>query len=287
LVAPQDLVNTHPIDPIRGVIVDDTRSQLTKPLVDIVQSLGVIAQVASNPGMALALHAVEPADVYLIDLEVREFDALALCRALREAPGGNHCAILGLSFDTGGDRLSLAHTAGIDDLLAKPPQPRDFGARLRLIGRIAALNRTLRTSLERAARTDVLTGLPNRRDILERLQSDWQASAGRQLPCSVIIIDLDHFKLLNDHRGHDAGDQVLEKVAGILRSSVRGVDFVGRLGGEEFAVICPGTDNAAARAMAESALDTEAHSSNASVRSTAQLVEGLAAIVLGQADPNG
>jgi diguanylate cyclase (GGDEF)-like protein len=102
------------------------------------------------------------------------------------------------------------------------------------------------------ASTDFLTGVPSRREFMARL-NDEQARQQRQLGgCgAVLLLDLDHFKRVNDELGHAAGDAVLCHVAGLMRDSVRKVDMLGRLGGEEFAILLPGTELEAAGVFAE------------------------------------
>lgn len=94
--------------------------------------------------------------------------------------------------------------------------------------------------LHREATHDPLTGLLNRRAMNAALQAEWERHARFATPFAVLSLDLDHFKLINDSRGHDAGDQVLQQVAQRLRGAVREVDRVGRTGGEEFLVLMPG-----------------------------------------------
>jgi two-component system cell cycle response regulator len=101
------------------------------------------------------------------------------------------------------------------------------------------------------ANTDILTGLPNRRYALSRLEQEWEAAQRYSRPLSVLMLDLDHFKSINDTLGHDAGDAVLVHAAKILKSTARAIDIACRHGGEEFLVIAPNTDGAAALLLAE------------------------------------
>ncbi|MDI6750208.1 MAG: diguanylate cyclase [Rhodocyclaceae bacterium] len=113
-----------------------------------------------------------------------------------------------------------------------------------------ALRRQMETA-ELLARTDALTGLANRRAFDEVAQQEIQRAQRYGTPLTLVLADLDHFKAINDSHGHDVGDCVLQDFARILAGSVRNVDLVGRWGGEEFAILMPGTDLAEATQAAE------------------------------------
>ena len=105
--------------------------------------------------------------------------------------------------------------------------------------------------LRRIAATDALTGLWNRRFLIDSLQSSYSFAVRHELPLSLLLIDVDHFKSFNDGYGHAAGDVVLREVASLLQSCARNHDVVARYGGEEFAVLLPSTGRFGAEAMAE------------------------------------
>lgn len=109
----------------------------------------------------------------------------------------------------------------------------------------------IRDDLHAAATTDALTELPNRRTISERAQALFSRSKARMQPFSVAVIDIDHFKRINDRYGHDAGDLVLQRIAKTLNDQVRGTQFVGRQGGEEFVALLEDADLNDARVAAE------------------------------------
>ena len=110
--------------------------------------------------------------------------------------------------------------------------------------------------LEELARTDALTGLANRREVEERLREEVLRSDRSRRELSLLMLDVDHFKQVNDRHGHETGDQVLQHLAAILRDSTRALDLVGRWGGEEFVVVLPETPPEGARVVAESIRQT-------------------------------
>jgi len=126
-----------------------------------------------------------------------------------------------------------------------------LGAGLRLKARSAAALRAANAKVEDLARTDTLTGLANRRHLLERLDHELRRSERGHSSFSIVMLDLDDFKRINDSRGHACGDRVLAEVGALLIANVRALDVAGRWGGEEFLLILPGTDAAGAAKVAE------------------------------------
>ena len=110
--------------------------------------------------------------------------------------------------------------------------------------------------LERMALSDGLTGVANRRRFDQTLQAEWLRGARSGIPLALLMIDIDYFKLYNDHYGHAGGDECLRRVAHALAGcSRRAGDLVSRFGGEEFAILLPGADSAAASKVAQTCLD--------------------------------
>jgi diguanylate cyclase (GGDEF)-like protein len=166
------------------------------------------------------------------------------------------------------DDVNNAFESGVDDYVAKPINLRALRARMRAawhyvkllesweqdraqLKQFAADLAISHRSLEHAALTDLLTDLPNRRSGMQSLTQAWKASDRSGQPLSVLLIDIDHFKRINDSHGHAIGDVMLKEVGKVIQSSARKDDRVCRLGGEEFLVICGNADLAAAYLAAE------------------------------------
>jgi len=157
------------------------------------------------------------------------------------------------------DRLVLSLDDEVDDrrLVLHSPRrgftaaDRELARSLAGHGRIALDNARLHSVVRRQAVTDELTDLANRRRFMEALRQEVARSARLETPLALVLFDLDHFKQINDRSGHQKGDEVLRAAADVIRERVRETDLAARIGGEEFAVILPGTDLAGAMSLAE------------------------------------
>jgi diguanylate cyclase (GGDEF)-like protein len=109
----------------------------------------------------------------------------------------------------------------------------------------------MRARLYELATRDALTGAFNRRAFFERLASEWTWHRRHKLPCALLALDVDHFKLINDAHGHAAGDHVLKTLSGLMQLGMRAEDLFARIGGEEFVILARSTDTSRAAAMAE------------------------------------
>jgi two-component system chemotaxis family response regulator WspR len=207
---------------------------------------------------ALAIAEKTRPTVILQDLVMPGVDGLMLVRQYRASPITAHIPIIVLSTKENAEVKRDAFTAGVNDYLVKLPDTIEMIARIRyhsraynnLLQRDAAYQ-ALRESqqqlqqsnfeLQRLTNTDGLTGIANRRYFDEYLGAEWKRARRDQLELSMLLIDVDNFKLYNDTYGHVAGDLVLKQVAASLEASVlRAADLCARFGGEEFAVILPG-----------------------------------------------
>jgi diguanylate cyclase (GGDEF)-like protein/PAS domain S-box-containing protein len=138
---------------------------------------------------------------------------------------------------------------------------------------------SLNAELEKLALTDYLTNLPNRRHFMERGAEEFKRSRRNSQPFAFLMLDIDHFKKVNDMHGHDVGDRALQSVAACLKSSLREIDIIGRIGGEEFAVILPATSLEKAVLLAERVRQTIANTVFAANGGTFTLTVSIGAAV--------
>jgi diguanylate cyclase (GGDEF)-like protein len=189
-------------------------------------------------------------------------------RALRWTSGGGRVYFIAVGDPAGAAAVQEALGAGADDYLERPLTPAALVARLYVARRVirqqqeremdlgdlqryAAELAEANQRLHEAALTDSLTGLHNRRAAMEHLGREWEAATRSARPLGCLVLDIDHFKRVNDAHGHEAGDAVLQEVATLLRSVARRSDIVCRMGGEEFCVLCPNTGLEEAQRYAE------------------------------------
>ncbi|MEO6205019.1 MAG: diguanylate cyclase [Mycobacteriales bacterium] len=192
--------------------------------------------------------------VILLDVDMPVLDGHQTLAALKADPLTRDVPVVFLSSRAAGGDVAVALHQGAHDYLRKPPEPHELLARVAVATRMKQLQDELRAraaELEQLSRTDHLTGLSNRRHTDERLHGALSSSTRHGEPVAVLIIDVDHFKAVNDNHGHAHGDKVLVNVAAVLSNAARAEDIVGRWGGEEFMVVAPHCNAEQARALAE------------------------------------
>jgi two-component system, cell cycle response regulator len=190
----------------------------------------------------------------ILDWMMPGYSGPELCRMVRERAREPYTYILLLTSRTEREDLIQGLESGADDYITKPFDQSELNVRLRTGLRILDLQSELvqaREALREQAMKDALTGLWNRRSVLEFLEKEQVRARRERSSVALVLLDLDHFKLVNDVHGHLAGDEVLRESARRLSSSVRPYDGVGRYGGEEFLVVLPGCDEDCLRARAE------------------------------------
>jgi diguanylate cyclase (GGDEF)-like protein len=176
----------------------------------------------------------------LLDWVMPQLDGPDVCRTVRRKRSQSHVYLVLLTSKGSKDDIVEGLESGADDYLIKPFDPGELKARLHTGMRILELEDNLleaREDMRYKATHDSLTSLLNRGSILELLAGELKRRQRNKRPISIMLGDLDHFKLVNDTYGHILGDEVLREVARRLLGSVRSYDLIGRYGGEEFLVV--------------------------------------------------
>ncbi|MDR3506724.1 MAG: PleD family two-component system response regulator [Caulobacteraceae bacterium] len=195
-----------------------------------------------------------PVDLLIVNANARTFDGLRFAAQIRSDEATRHMPILAVIDPDERPRMVKALEIGINDVLPKPIDPQELSARVRTQIKRKRYTDFLRKNLDHSlelAVTDQLTGLHNRRYMVGQLNALVTRAAKGGDPVGALLIDIDHFKKINDTYGHDIGDEVLREFAVRVATNVRAVDLPCRYGGEEFVVIMPGTDLIAAERIAE------------------------------------
>ncbi|WP_430432014.1 PleD family two-component system response regulator [Oceanicaulis sp.] len=192
----------------------------------------------------LAISQAEHADLIIVDLSAPRFDGLRLCARIRSDVDTRQVPLLGVVDEMDKRTMVRALDLGVNDVISRPLDPGELSARsstqLKRKRYADALRDRLDESLEMSVR-DALTGLFNRRYTVSRLRQALDGLNASHEPLAVGLIDIDHFKRINDTWGHNAGDQVLQEICARLGGELRAIDVAGRYGGEEFLVVFSNT----------------------------------------------
>jgi two-component system cell cycle response regulator len=235
----------------RVLIVDDNERQAQRLTAELAVEHRPV--VESDLEKAL-LTAKGPVDLVIVNCVSREFDGLRFCAQLRSHEATRNLPILALIDPDDRDRGIRALDLGVNDVLTRPIDPEELAARARTAIKRKRYTDFLRNTLDQsleAAVTDPLTGLHNRRYMANQLDALVARAARGGEPAAALMLDIDHFRAINNGFGHDAGDDVLREFAVRLASNVRAVDLPCRYGGEEFVVVMPDTSLADAERIAE------------------------------------
>jgi diguanylate cyclase (GGDEF)-like protein len=237
--------------PPRILIADDSATVRALARWEL-EAVGFEVTDVRDGQQALDSAFANPPDVVLLDIEMPVLDGYQTIRALKADARTADVPVVFLTGRVGTEDVVRALKLGGHDYLRKPPEAAELLARVGSALRVKQLQDELRAradELDRVSRTDHLTGLHNRRHMEEHLQI-LKASARRHgYPHAVLVIDVDHFKAVNDQLGHTAGDRVLQEIARRLEASLRTEDVLGRWGGEEFLLLLPHTTAAAAQVL--------------------------------------
>ncbi len=242
-------------DKVRGgrlLIVEDRASSSERLMAALTPAHEV--EIETNPQEAIFKGAEGKYDLFIVSLGLRDFDGLRLCSQLRSLERTRQLPLLLLADLEDRNRILRGLDLGVNDYLTRPVDRNELLARvatqLRRKRYADSLRENVTASLEMAV-VDPLTGLHNRRYLELHLASMMDAAAGRGRPCALMILDIDHFKAVNDSYGHAAGDEVLKGFSLRVKRVIRTVDLMCRLGGEEFVIVMPDTSHMVAMKIAE------------------------------------
>lgn len=230
--------------------------------------VGCNVHTAENGRDALALALQVMPQIVISDWLMPVMDGIEFCRALRATDWGQSMYVIMLTGVETEEKIVEAFEAGVDDYITKPVNHRALNARMRAalhyvrlleawehdraqLKQFAAELAISNRRLEHAAMTDLLTGLSNRRAGMQALSKAWSVSLRTDQPVAALMIDVDHFKTINDSHGHAIGDRVLQEIARVIQSTARKHDNVSRVGGEEFLLVCQDADPQTALVVAE------------------------------------
>jgi diguanylate cyclase (GGDEF)-like protein len=212
--------------------------------------------IAQSGEEALQMLETTPVDMIIMDVEMPGLNGFETTRLIREWLGGHWIPIIFVTGRNEDESYREGIEAGGDDYLIKPVSAMIIKAKIRAMERITEMRdqlNQLNAELEALSQLDSLTQTYNRRTFNEMAQQQWLLAARQQNPISVLMIDVDHFKLYNDHYGHPAGDSCLKKITQAIRDCLnRPFDLLGRYGGEEFIVLLPEADSIGAMSVAQS-----------------------------------
>jgi len=223
------------------VIVDDNDRQAMRIMAELAVEHRPVVEATVEKAM-LAVRG--PVDLVIVNTGAKSFDGLRFAAHLRSDESTRNLPILAIYDPDDRGKAVKALELGVNDLLSKPIDPQELSARTRTQIKRKRYTDLLRNNLDNSlelAVTDPLTGLHNRRYMIGQLDALAQRSAKGGAPVACLLLDIDHFKKINDSFGHDVGDEVLREFAVRLASNVRAIDLPCRYGGEEFVTIMPDT----------------------------------------------
>ncbi len=244
----------------RILVIEDSPTQ-AKSIVEMLEDTGFSAFWAEGGVQGLKMARIEEPDLILLDVMMDDMDGYSVCRWLKVHEATKNIPVIMLTVKGEVEDRVEGLNVGADDYLPKPFNESELEARIyaalrskmareKLKKRNAELEEMFH-KVEYMAMTDALTSLYNRRRFCDVLYREFASAKRYDNHLSCIMMDIDHFKNINDQYGHPAGDEVLKEIAMLLLSILREVDLAARYGGEEFSVLLPHTSKESAKVAAD------------------------------------
>ncbi|MCX7747891.1 MAG: diguanylate cyclase [Clostridia bacterium] len=243
------------------ILLIDSDYTLTEKLANRLSSVGFNILTANTPEMASKLALISRPDIILLDILMKNKKGQDMLVVIKSNKATFNIPVIVLTSAVDIESKVYGFLSGANDYIIKPFSFEEVLARINTQLRILSMQKELEEKnreltekneiLQQIAITDGLTGLYNKSYIISRASNEILRASRFKEMISFIMIDIDHFKKINDTYGHLTGDLVLKEVSKQLKNSVRDIDILARYGGEEFLVICPNTDTKGAKVLAE------------------------------------
>jgi len=236
------------------VLIVDDEAGIAELVKIILENKGYQTHWARDGQQALDLAQAAAPDLILMDVMMPKLNGYEVVRRLKEIESLRHIPVIFVTVKGETDSKIAGLDIGGHDYITKPFEQEELLARVNAALRVKGENDQLREVNQRLAEmsiTDPLTGLHNRRYLMERFHEEVERARRYQFPIACLMIDVDGFKTLNDQHGHAAGDYVLQQIAAMMKNTNRVVDILVRYGGDEFFIILPQTDQGGAFTVAE------------------------------------
>lgn len=235
------------------LIVDDIADNRQLLRFDLEDDQHTVIEAADGYACLEKVEA-SPPDLILLDMMMPGLSGLEVLQRLKTAPSTSNIPVIMVSANDTDDSIISTLDVGAHDYVSKPVIYPVLAARIRSALRLKAAQEELsqaNSALQQLASTDTLTGLYNRRHFINLAAAEISRARRYNRPVSLMMIDADHFKNINDTYGHAVGDQALIHIASTCTQLCRESDIIGRIGGEEFLICCPDTDLSGACELAE------------------------------------
>lgn len=233
------------------ILVVDDDELICQLMSTLLKGFGNI-EIAESGEEALEKSAEIMPDLIILDVQMPGLDGYEVCKRLKADEKTSEIPVIFLTANSNNEDEERGLEIGAVDFIRKPMSQKIVSTRVANILKLQAATR----KLELLALTDPLTGAFNRRHFLQSGSIELQRSKRYKHTFTVLMLDIDHFKAVNDTYGHSIGDEALKKTVSVIDGLLRGEDTLGRLGGEEFAILCPQTDKLKATKVAERIRDS-------------------------------